>query len=134
MTAGVGGAQSVRADVISAARYPPQPALVIPLQVPALVATVPYDFAARGRARKSREVALNASARGPGLDRYVLPVDEMAVLDGEGFLDAQSVHRWPTGATDRPQSVTELADQPGSFVLLAADGAGKTRVLESLRA
>jgi hypothetical protein len=63
-----------------------------------------------------------------------LPVDEMAVLDGEGFLDAQSVYRWPTGATDRPQSVTELAGQPGSFVLLAADGAGKTRVLESLRA
>lgn len=86
------------------------------------------------RARTAREVALNASVRGSGLDRHVLPVDETAVLDREGFLDAQGAGKWPTGANDRPQPVTELAGQPGSFVLVAADGAGKSRVLESLRA
>jgi hypothetical protein len=82
-----------------------------------------------------REAALNSSAGGSAINnRYVLPVDETAVLDREGFLDAQSVSGRPPGAADRPQPVAELVGQPGGFVLLAADGAGKSMVLESLRA
>jgi hypothetical protein len=55
------------------------------------------------------------------------------VLDRAGFFDAESARRWPAGSPDRPQPVAELAGLPGSFVLLAADGAGKSTALESLQ-
>ena len=96
---------------------------------------MPYALAARGIGCAGHgRFALTKSVSGPGLDRYVLPVDKTTALDGEGFLDPQRVCEWPTGATDRPQPVSELAGQPGGCVLLAADGVGKSRVLESLRA
>jgi hypothetical protein len=62
-----------------------------------------------------------------------LEVGRPTVLDRWGFLDARMAARWPSGSPDRPQPVLELAGQQGSFVLLAADGAGKTTVMRHLR-
>jgi hypothetical protein len=56
------------------------------------------------------------------------------VLDGAGFLDVQMAAAWWADPDDRPQPVKELAGQAESFVLLAADGAGKSTVLRGLRA
>jgi hypothetical protein len=61
-----------------------------------------YDSAARIRARKRQEVALNASTIGPGYDRYVLPVDKTVPLDGAGFLDADGARGWAAG-TELPR-------------------------------
>jgi hypothetical protein len=67
------------------------------------------------------------------VDRYVLPVDAQVVLDEAGFLDAAMATAWWVPAGDRLQATTELCRQTGSFVLLAAEGTGKTFVLDSLR-
>ena len=76
---------------------------------------------------------LAANAVVPRVDRYVLEVDRATVLDEWGFMDEGMAARWPSGSPDRPQPVVELAGQEGSFVLLAADGAGKSTVLRHLR-
>ena len=65
--------------------------------------------------------------------RYVLPVDKPAVVDASGFLDVSMADAWWSGVDDRPQPASELAGTPWSFVLLAADGAGKSTVLDGLR-
>ncbi len=74
-----------------------------------------------------------ADATGREVARYVLPVDKLAVLDASGFLDVSMADAWWFGSDDRPQPATDLAGKPGSFVLLAADGAGKSTVLRGLR-
>lgn len=56
------------------------------------------------------------------------------MLDESGFLDAAMATAWWVAPEDRPLPVTELCGQAGSFVLLAADGTGKTVVLCGLRA
>lgn len=66
-------------------------------------------------------------------DRHVLPVDRPTVLDQSGFLDASMAGAWWLGPADRPRPAADLAGQPGSFVLLAAGGAGKSTVLRGLR-
>jgi hypothetical protein len=40
---------------------------------------------------------------------------------------------WWAGPADRPRPIVDLSGQAGSFVLLAADGAGKSTVLRGLR-
>ena len=64
----------------------------------------------------------------------MLPVGARVMLDEHGFLDAAMAGAWWVAPGDRPVPVTELCGQSGSFVLLAADGTGKTTVLRSLRA
>ena len=70
---------------------------------------------------------------GKGLDRYVLPPGTPVVLDDSGFLDVAMADAWWVAPEDRPVPVTELCGLARSFVLLAADGTGKSTVLESLR-
>jgi hypothetical protein len=67
------------------------------------------------------------------MDRHVLPIGGPVMLDESGFLDAAMATAWWVAPEDRPLPVTELCGQAGSFVLLAADGTGKTTVLRSLR-
>ena len=68
---------------------------------------------------------------GKGLDRYVLPLGAPVMLDDPGFLDVAMADAWWVAPEDRPVPVTELCGQAGSFVLLAADGTGKTTVLRA---
>lgn len=74
-----------------------------------------------------------AGSPGRTIDRYVLPVDAPVVLDEAGFLDAAMATAWWVPAEDRLQPAAQLCGQAGSFVLLAADGTGKSFVLDSLR-
>src|SRR5579859_516080 len=68
-----------------------------------------------------------------GVERYVLPVERLTPLDASGFLDVSMADAWWAGPDDRPRPITDLSGQAGSFVLLAADGAGKSTVLHGLR-
>jgi len=68
------------------------------------------------------------------MDRHVLPVGRPVVLDEWGFLDLATATAWWVPPDDRPRPVTELYGQAASFVLLGADGTGKTVVLTGLRA
>lgn len=68
-----------------------------------------------------------------GLERYVLPVDRLTPLDASGFLDVSMADAWWAGPADRPRPIADLSGQAGSFVLLAADGAGKSTVFQGLR-
>jgi len=68
------------------------------------------------------------------MDRHVLPVGAAIMLDEPGFLDAAMATAWWVAPEEHPVPVTELCGQEESFVLLAADGTGKTTVLRSLRA
>jgi hypothetical protein len=63
----------------------------------------------------------------------VLPVGTPVVLDDSGFLDVAMAGAWWVAPEDRPVPVTELCGPAGSFVLLAADGTGKSTVLGGLR-
>jgi hypothetical protein len=63
----------------------------------------------------------------------VLDVGDHAELDAAGFLDVARSGAWWITSAKRPQPVAELAGQQLSFVVLAAGGAGKSRVLGSLR-
>jgi hypothetical protein len=67
------------------------------------------------------------------MDRHVLPVGAAVMLDEPGFLDVAMATAWWVAPEERPVPVTELCGQEESFVLLAADGTGKTTVLRSLR-
>ena len=78
-------------------------------------------------------VQLAGACSGKGLDRHVLSVGTPVVLDDSGFLDVAMAGAWWVAPEDRPVPVTELCGLAGSFVLLAADGTGKSTVLESLR-
>ncbi|GLW96084.1 hypothetical protein Misp02_01710 [Microtetraspora sp. NBRC 16547] len=66
--------------------------------------------------------------------RYVLPLGKDIPFDRDGFLDLPPEGAWWLGPNAHPRPVTELLDQGGSFVLLAAGGVGKTRVLDDMRA
>jgi hypothetical protein len=55
------------------------------------------------------------------------------LLDRAGFLDVPAEEAWWTAPEARPWPVMDLAGCPSSFVLLAAGGAGKTRMLGGLR-
>jgi hypothetical protein len=72
----------------------------------------------------------NAERRGPltigAVERHVQDADEEhAPLDGDGFLDF--------GAASGITLAADLAGRPGSFVLLAPGGVGKSVVLDGLR-
>lgn len=79
----------------------------------------------RGVARSGAFVA--------GSSRYVLPVDQPVVLDRAGFLDVLSAEAWWTPPEARPWPCADLVGCPSSFAVLAAGGAGKTRLFRSLR-
>jgi hypothetical protein len=76
--------------------------------------------------------ALNPNCR-RGVERHVLPVDRLTPLDASGFLDVSMADAWWAGPADRPRPITDLSGQAGSFMLLAADGAGKSTMLRGLR-
>jgi hypothetical protein len=82
---------------------------------------------------RATEVLLSAGAGERGMDRHVLLAEKAAVLDQRGFLDVRMVTSGWVGPDERPQPVTELAGSAASFVLLAADGVGKSTVLQGLR-
>jgi hypothetical protein len=67
------------------------------------------------------------------VDRHVLPVDAPVMLDEAGFLDAAAAGGWWVAPGNRLQPASELRGQAGSFILLAADGTGKTFLLDRLR-
>jgi hypothetical protein len=79
-------------------------------------------------------VQLAGVSPGKGMDRYVLPVGAAVMLDEPGFLDVAMATACWVAPEDRPVPATELCGREESFVLLAADGTGKTTVLRSLRA
>ena len=78
-------------------------------------------------------MARPASSAAGGRSRYVLPVDRPVLLDRAGFLEVPAAEAWWTSPEDRPWSAMDLAGCPSSFVVLAAGGAGKTRMLRGLR-
>ena len=55
------------------------------------------------------------------------------MLDRAGFLDVLSAEAWWTPPEARPWPCADLVGCPSSFALLAAGGAGKTRLFRSLR-
>jgi hypothetical protein len=74
---------------------------------------------------------LAGNVGGIGLDRHVLPVDEPAPVDADGFLDVP----WAARSGSReggPEPVADLIGQASGFVLLAAGGAGKSFVMDWL--
>jgi len=78
-----------------------------------------------------RRGMLAGEVAGNRLDRYVLPVDQPAPLDADGFLDVSRAAWWGS-RENRPQRVADLAGRPSGFVLLAAGGAGKSFVMNRL--
>jgi hypothetical protein len=62
-----------------------------------------------------------------------MPVDQPVVLDRAGFLQVPTEEAWWIPPETRPRPITDLAGCTSSFVVLAAGGAGKTRMLRRLR-
>jgi hypothetical protein len=70
----------------------------------------------------------------PGLDRFVLPVGQVPLLDPEGFLLSPLVG-WPVGGDEeQPRQVVDLLLDGSSFALLAAGGAGKSQTFSAMSA
>jgi hypothetical protein len=68
----------------------------------------------------------------PGLERFVLPVRQVPLLDPEGFLLPPSAG-WPVSADEaQPQHVLDLVLDGSSFALLAAGGAGKSQTFSAM--
>lgn len=66
------------------------------------------------------------------LKRYVLPVDQVPLLDDAGFLLPPSLG-WTVGeGEDQPQLAVDLVEAGSSFALLAAGGAGKSTTFAAL--
>lgn len=67
-----------------------------------------------------------------GLRRYMLPADQAATLDGDGFLFVPADGVWWLDPKSRPRPVGDLTTSPASYVLLAPGGVGKTVTFRGL--
>jgi hypothetical protein len=68
------------------------------------------------------------------LERFVLPVDQVPLLDDAGFLLPPSPG-WTVGEGEsQPRPVSDLVAAGSSFALLAAGGAGKSTTFAALKA
>jgi hypothetical protein len=68
----------------------------------------------------------------PGLERFVLPVRQLPLLDPDGFL-LPPAQGWPIGGDDeQPRRVIDLVPDGSSFALLAAGGAGKSKTFSAM--
>jgi hypothetical protein len=69
-----------------------------------------------------------------GLERFVLPVQQLPLLDPEGFLLPPS-EGWPVGGDEQqPRRVLDLVRDRSSFALLAPGGAGKSETFSAMSA